>query len=151
MSDGDAIDLIRSALAFDWLRVDAQPIVALSDGKFAAEELLVRVIDGDDSFIPPLAFIPTAERYGLMPMIDRYVIERAAGRAASGRAVHVNLSATTIAQEGLFDDIIGAIHRHGAPPGADHVRDHRDGGRRRPHGGEPPGHQARCARLPDRA
>lgn len=117
MSDDDAVDLIRSALAFDWLRVESQPIVALSDGSVAAEELLVRVADGDESFIPPLAFIPTAERYGLMPMIDRYVIERAAGRAASGRAVHVNLSATTIAQPGLFDDIIGAIHRHGATPG----------------------------------
>ena len=116
MSDGDAVDLIRGALAFDRLRVDAQPIVALSDGNTAAEELLVRVADGDESLIPPLAFIPTAERYGLMPMIDRYVIERAAERAASGRAVYVNLSATTIAQEGLFDDIIGALHRHGATP-----------------------------------
>jgi len=116
MSDDEAVDLIRSALAFDWLRVEAQPIVALSDGSAAAEELLVRVTDGDGASIPPLAFIPTAERYGLMPMIDRYAIERAAERAASGRTVHVNLSATTIAQEGLFDDIIGALHRHGARP-----------------------------------
>ncbi len=116
MSDGDAVDLIRSALAFDWLRVEAQPIVALSDGNVAAEELLVRVADGDEAIIPPLAFIPTAEHYGLMPMIDRFVIERASERAASGRAVYVNLSATTIAQQGLFDDIIGALHRHGATP-----------------------------------
>ena len=116
MRDGDAIDLIRSALAFDWLRVEAQPIVALSDGSIAAEELLVRVADGDRGLIPPLAFIPTAERCGLMPMVDRYVIERAAALAASGRVVHVNLSATTIAQPNLFDDIIGTIHRHGAVP-----------------------------------
>ena len=115
MSDGDAVELIRSALAFDWLRVEAQPIVALSDGNVAAEELLVRVADGDEA-VPPLAFIPTAEHYGLMPMIDRFVIERASERAASGRAVYVNLSATTIAQQGLFDDIIGALHRHGATP-----------------------------------
>ena len=60
MSDGDAVNLIRSALAFDWLRVEAQPLVALSDGNVAAEELLVRVADGDESFIPPLAFTETA-------------------------------------------------------------------------------------------
>lgn len=115
--DADALDLIRSALAFDRLRVESQPIVALSDGGIAAEELLVRIADGDEASIPPLAFIPTAERYGLMPMIDRYVVEQAAARASLGWVVHVNLSATTIAQPDIFDDIIGAIHRHGAMPG----------------------------------
>jgi EAL domain-containing protein (putative c-di-GMP-specific phosphodiesterase class I) len=99
-----------------WLRVDSQPIVCLSDGRVAAEELLVRIVEGEGAAIPPLAFIPAAERCGVMPTIDRYAIERAAELASSGRSVHVNLSATTIAQPGLFDDIIGALHRHGARP-----------------------------------
>ena len=85
-----------------------------------------------------------------MPMIDRYVIERASERAASGGAVYVNLSATTIGQEGLFDDIIGAFIATERRR-ADHVRDHRDGRRRRPDGGEPPCDAACGARLPDRA
>jgi len=98
------------------LRVDSQPIVCLSDGRVAAEELLVRIVEGDGASIQPLAFIPAAERCGLMPMIDRYAIERAAELASSGRTVHVNLSAKTIAQPGLFDEIIGALQRHRARP-----------------------------------
>jgi EAL domain-containing protein (putative c-di-GMP-specific phosphodiesterase class I) len=116
MSDGDAIDLIRAALACDWLHVFSQPIVPLTDGKFASEELLVRIRDTDGDLVPPAAFIPAAERYGLMPQIDRYVIDRAAALASRGRNVHVNLSATTIAQRRLYDDIVAAMHLHGASP-----------------------------------
>jgi EAL domain-containing protein (putative c-di-GMP-specific phosphodiesterase class I) len=115
MSDGDAIDLTRAALACDWLQVDSQPIVALRDSSVAAEELLVRIRDAHGNAVPPAAFIPAAERYGLMPEIDRYVIDRAASLASGGRNVHVNLSATTIAQRGLFDDVVRAMHTHGAP------------------------------------
>jgi EAL domain-containing protein (putative c-di-GMP-specific phosphodiesterase class I) len=116
MNDGDAIDLIRAALACDWLQVDSQPIVALSDGRVVSEELLVRIRDTDGHLVPPGAFIPAAERYGLMAEIDRYVIERAASLASTGRHVHVNLSATTIAQRGLFDDVVAAVQKHGAAP-----------------------------------
>ena len=116
MSDSDAVELIRSAHAREWLRIESQPIVALANGNVAAEEFLIRIADGDGALIPPRSFIPTAERHGLMPMIDRYVIERAVEHSSSGRAVHVNLSATTIAQQTLFDDIVAAIKRHRAMP-----------------------------------
>ena len=119
MSDGDAVDLVRAALACDWLHLDAQPIVALSDGRVASEELLVRIRDTDGDLIPPGAFIPAAERYGLMPQIDRYVIDRAAALASCGRRVHVNLSARTIAQRGLYDDIVAALRMYRASP--DHI------------------------------
>ncbi len=36
-------------------------------------EVLLRMIDDDGSDIPPGAFIPAAERYGLMPEIDDWV------------------------------------------------------------------------------
>ena len=79
----------------------------------------------------PENFLPAAERHGLMPRIDRVMVEHAAALASCGRAVHVNLSATTIADERL----LRRRPRHGSParrgPAADHVRDHRDGGRRR--------------------
>jgi diguanylate cyclase (GGDEF)-like protein/PAS domain S-box-containing protein len=40
-------------------------------------ELLLRMRDEDGSLIPPRAFIPAAERYGLMPSIDRWVVQAA--------------------------------------------------------------------------
>jgi len=38
-------------------------------------ELLLRMIDEDGSEILPMAFIPAAERYSIMPAIDSWVIE----------------------------------------------------------------------------
>ena len=37
-------------------------------------EILVRMLDENNEVIPPGAFLPAAERYGLMPHIDRYVL-----------------------------------------------------------------------------
>ncbi|MDB9517792.1 EAL domain-containing protein [Roseofilum reptotaenium CS-1145] len=37
-------------------------------------ELFIRMIDGKGTLIPPMAFLPAAERYDLMPEIDRWVI-----------------------------------------------------------------------------
>ncbi|MDT3706722.1 MAG: EAL domain-containing protein [Thiobacillus sp.] len=38
-------------------------------------ELLLRMLDDDGSVILPMAFIPAAERYSIMPALDRWVIE----------------------------------------------------------------------------
>jgi diguanylate cyclase (GGDEF)-like protein len=40
-------------------------------------ELLLRMLDDDGNEIPPMAFIPAAERYSLMPVIDSWVIKEA--------------------------------------------------------------------------
>ena len=37
-------------------------------------EVLLRLLDKKDRLVPPMAFIPAAERYDLMPEIDRWVI-----------------------------------------------------------------------------
>ncbi|NET33370.1 MAG: EAL domain-containing protein [Cyanothece sp. SIO1E1] len=38
-------------------------------------EILLRMVDEQGKLIPPMAFIPAAERYDLMPTIDRWVIQ----------------------------------------------------------------------------
>src|SRR5438093_604060 len=40
-------------------------------------ELLVRMLDEHDKVVPPMAFIPAAERYNMMPLIDQWVIQDA--------------------------------------------------------------------------
>lgn len=37
-------------------------------------EILLRLIDETGQLVPPMAFIPAAERYALMPSIDRWVV-----------------------------------------------------------------------------
>ncbi len=73
-------------------------------------ELLLRMKDEDGSLIPPMAFIPAAERYGLMPLLDRWVIQSAfsqhAGRHPAGTrqgTCAINLSATSICDEQFLE------------------------------------------------
>jgi diguanylate cyclase (GGDEF)-like protein len=54
-----------------------QRIRALRAGWDDHAEALVRMIDSDGSLIPPARFIPAAERYNLMPGLDRWVIDAA--------------------------------------------------------------------------
>lgn len=56
-----------------------QPIVPLFDNAppGAHHEILVRMRDRDTNIFPPMAFIPAAERYDLMPAIDRWVVTNA--------------------------------------------------------------------------
>ena len=114
--DRAAIELVYESLACDRVRVVSQPIIGLSSGEVHAEELLVRIATEDGELLLPGAFLPAAERHGLMPRIDRLVAEQAAALASCGRAVHVNLSATTIADDGFFDDVLALMRRHRADP-----------------------------------
>ena len=87
------ITRIREALDNDRFELHAQPIVELATGDVVQHELLLRMRGDDDTLIPPLAFLPTAERCGLIAEIDQWVIAEATKLAAGGTAVGVNLSA----------------------------------------------------------
>jgi diguanylate cyclase (GGDEF)-like protein/PAS domain S-box-containing protein len=51
-----------------------QQAVNTRDAKRVEYEVLLRMRDEDGTIIPPQAFIPAAERYHLMPAIDRWVV-----------------------------------------------------------------------------
>lgn len=85
-------------------------------------ELLVRLRDEEGRVVGPGAFLPAAERYGLVPLIDRWVIEAALGHFdalhASGRApgsCAINLSAATLEDDAVPDFILELAARHGVP------------------------------------
>jgi diguanylate cyclase (GGDEF)-like protein/PAS domain S-box-containing protein len=66
-------------------------------------EILLRMVDEDGSVILPGAFIPAAERYDLMPDIDRWVIETAFShhqelqdRFGTDAVCSINLSGTSL-------------------------------------------------------
>jgi diguanylate cyclase (GGDEF)-like protein/PAS domain S-box-containing protein len=115
---------IERALQEGQLELHAQRIAAVCTDGAAHDcfELLVRLREDDGRLVPPLAFIPAAERHGLMPRIDRWVIERAfalLGQHGAGRqalAWAINLSATSINQEGFLDHVRDQIERHHIEP-----------------------------------
>ena len=69
---------IREAVNEGRLLVYAQPIIDLATGALWGEELLVRMNGGQgpDDVVLPGEFLPQAERFGLMPIIDRFMIDQ---------------------------------------------------------------------------
>jgi diguanylate cyclase (GGDEF)-like protein/PAS domain S-box-containing protein len=107
---------VRSAIDDGRLLLHAQPIFDLDGGEVVAEELLVRMLGVDGQVLAPSAFLPTAERFGLIREIDGWVIERAVEIAASGSPVTVNISARSIADAELTEMIARRIEETGADP-----------------------------------
>lgn len=102
-----------------------QPIQALSDGedKRPYGEVLMRMFDSDGQLIAPHAFIPAAERYNLMPTIDRWVVRTALGklRQAQGPAemppfrCAINLSGQSLTDEHFLDFVLAQFHESDVP------------------------------------
>lgn len=107
------IGAIQRALEENQFCLHCQPIRPLGSKPCASTmyEVLLRMVNDHGCLIKPDAFIPIAERYGLMPSIDRWMIRetfrRAAGVARNGETptMMINLSGHTINDETLFDYI----------------------------------------------
>ncbi|MDO9220408.1 MAG: EAL domain-containing protein [Thiobacillus sp.] len=108
-----ATDLVR-AFDEDRFEIFVQPIVALAaDDSHRHWEVLLRLRAADGSYVSPGAFMSAAERYGLMPRIDRWVIERAfktfsamAAHAATDccdDVVAINLSGASLNDSSLIE------------------------------------------------
>lgn len=120
------VQRIHLALEEDRFSLYAQPIVPLGeDGEGPHVELLLRLRDEDGRLVPPLSFIPAAERYGLMTLIDRWVVENAfrtlAERAEDPDAESIgtcaiNLSGATIGDESFLQFLNEQFARYRIPP-----------------------------------
>jgi diguanylate cyclase (GGDEF)-like protein/PAS domain S-box-containing protein len=71
------VDQIRRGLDEDRFVLYCQPILHLASNEVTQWELLLRLLGDDGEMIPPAAFIPTAERFGLIQEIDRWVVGKA--------------------------------------------------------------------------
>ena len=88
-------------------------------------EILVRMVDEKGTHVLPGAFMPAAERYNLMPMIDRWVINETFAsiklRLALGHAypdtVAINLSGASMGDPALLDYIKQKFSDYGIPAG----------------------------------
>ena len=114
----DSSARIREALAHDEFDLYVQDIVALREGTVPPrmQEVLIRLRDEEETLIPPGAFLPVADRCGLMAEIDRYVVTRvlAAQKAAHGPVqplVCINLSVATFQDASFAEFVAKALER----------------------------------------
>jgi diguanylate cyclase (GGDEF)-like protein len=116
---------LADALRDDELEVAYQPIVRLSDGATVAVEALARWTDAERGPVPPEVFVAAAERTGLIAVLDDRVLDRACrdmaelrGRSGVPLAVHVNVSATRLADPALEAGVLASLRRHRLPAAA---------------------------------
>jgi EAL domain-containing protein (putative c-di-GMP-specific phosphodiesterase class I) len=107
---------IRDALDNDRFVLYSQPIVDLVNDDVVQHELLLRMIGADGEVVLPDNFLPTAEEYGLISEIDRWVIHETARLSAMGHPLEFNLSAKSVADPGILSLIASALVEHGANP-----------------------------------
>jgi PAS domain S-box-containing protein len=109
---------IHAALAQDRFVLHGQPIMNLVSMKVEQAELLLRMrdADGSDKLLAPGAFLPAAERFDQIGLIDEWVLDRAVELAAAGHRVEVNLSAKTISDPRQIDRIEQVVIQSGAAP-----------------------------------
>lgn len=84
-------------------------------------ELLIRMQGLEGTLYPPGYFLPAAERYHLMPKIDRWVVGEAlsiiARKGASFPYVcAINLSGQTFSEDGFLEYVVDKIKLHGVNP-----------------------------------
>ena len=102
------VSRISSAVEDDRLELFFQPIIGIGKANGDSRghyELLLRMRDENGKLVGPDQFIPAAERYNLMSMLDRWVIRKAlaelADREAEGEArytIAINLSGTSLSR-----------------------------------------------------
>lgn len=105
---------VKRALRNDLFVLYTQPIMHTSQNCLAASEVLIRLADEGDELIMPNAFLPAAERFGLMPEIDRWVIRHAFALAAREDGIlSINLSGNTLEQGKIADYVADQLQIHG--------------------------------------
>ena len=101
-----AFDEDRFCLFYETIK----PLRETDNGMFC--ELLLRMIGSNGEIIPPMAFIPAAERYGLMSRLDRWVVQHAFKIIGSKQVlpdrtdiskVSINISAMSLGEPGFQD------------------------------------------------
>jgi diguanylate cyclase (GGDEF)-like protein/PAS domain S-box-containing protein len=105
------VSRLHEALDDERFRLYGQRIVPITEGPRGLHlEVLVRMIDEAGGLVPPGAFIPAAERYSLMPTLDRMVVRNTLKWLADLRELAaridccaINLSGQSLADPGFLD------------------------------------------------
>ena len=116
---------LQAALKENRFELRVQPIVAVAgrpdDGP--AYEVLLRLRDADGVESLPMDFMHAAERYHLMPNLDRWVLQATFAAVGAGtlklphgRSVAVNISGQTLGDPQFLEFVVECLDRSGVQP-----------------------------------
>jgi EAL domain-containing protein (putative c-di-GMP-specific phosphodiesterase class I) len=115
---------IQKTLDNDGFTLLAQPIVALKKkDRKNRFEILLRMKDNKGNNVSSSAFFSAAERYQLMPQIDRWVVSTTLGRLSefadylkrSGAVFSINLSGQSLGDDEILNFVEEEIDSSGVP------------------------------------
>ena len=115
---------LASAFDSDSFELHAQPIAHVAGDRVVSHyEILLRMRDESGKIIPPGAFIPAAERYNMMPTVDRWVIRRTLEmlRDAQGQLAFppvecaINLSGQSLTDDHFLEYVVDLFDETGVP------------------------------------
>jgi diguanylate cyclase (GGDEF)-like protein len=115
---------LRTALEREQLVVYYQPKVDLTTGEVHDVEALVRWDHPSRGLVYPDAFMEVVESFGLMPALTRRVLTQSLDQLAVWEergwrlTIAVNLSASTLADATLFEQVTSMLSARGLPPDA---------------------------------
>lgn len=120
----DAVARIAAAIKKGEFALFCQPIRALegNGGRSDHYEIFVRLLEEESNLIPPGAFFPLAEEYGLLPKLDRWVVQNLAAWIASrkrnnagreGEQFFVNVALDTMCDQDFPDFVDYELRRNG--------------------------------------
>lgn len=120
----DWVTRLREAIEQNRFALYSQTVVPLGTrDEPAHQEVLLRYRDEHGRLLLPMAFIPAAERYGLLPAIDRWVIatllrEPPASLFVNDAAstIAVNLSGASIIDPDFQRFVLAELHASSIPP-----------------------------------
>ena len=118
---------LQTALQENRFELALQPIIATGSGSGSesgpAAEVLIRLPDQHGRSANTAQFLRPAERYQLMPQIDRWVVNATLAAINAGeiklageRSCAINISGQTLRDEGFLGFVVDALDRSGVPP-----------------------------------
>jgi diguanylate cyclase (GGDEF)-like protein len=116
---------LQTALQENRFELAVQPIIAMGSGDETGPsiEVLIRLPDQHGRIDNSAEFLRPAERYQLMPQIDRWVLNAALTAIGTGeiklpgkRSCAVNVSGQTLGDEGFLAFVVEALDHSGVTP-----------------------------------
>ncbi len=115
---------IKRAIEYDQFVFACQPIMDVKSNKIFSYEVLLRMQDATEKNILPAGFLPSAERFGLILDIDRWIIRNSIAELGRLRGngldifCSINLSAKAVCDEDTLSIITDAIEANKVDPKA---------------------------------
>lgn len=120
-----SISDINEAIENDHFRLYFQEIHCCKSGETLGWEVLIRMFNKRGEFLLPDNFLPAAERFGLINLIDRWVLKNSMkkfsefaefGDMSAFPQLNINISGDTVGNETLIKELEVGLVEHNIPP-----------------------------------